>query len=340
MNQVLKKCNACGREYLTEKDFLQGTSRWRVCERGNLWFNCNCHSTNMIVKGKFDWYSPDQFMSSEAKSIFNQIPSLNQLPHIPTTIMELQQLIQNEEATSKQIATVTKKEPLIASRILQVANNLMQSSTRPIESLEHAISYIGTNVLKDIIITASISSFKFQTKHFQTDQFWQECFLTGRIAEKIAKKFSPRLIPDEAYLAGTLCNIGKVVLAICLPAEADKIYQAISNVNVLGTWEEAEKRHDAFQHTILGEIAASFWGLPEYVLDTSVHHHNLSGHPTTEFPSYTDIAGFANQLSHWILLRPNRIDAPFFKAIYQKFGLDVNSTDQLAEELLPLKTAS
>ena len=91
------------------EDFLHDTSRWRICDRQNLWFNCSCQSTNMIIKGKYDWYSPDMQMSDGAKSVFNQIPTIKELPHVPSYVMELQQLIAQENTTSKQLADVAKE---------------------------------------------------------------------------------------------------------------------------------------------------------------------------------------------------------------------------------------
>ncbi|NRA44808.1 MAG: hypothetical protein HRU09_07625 [Oligoflexales bacterium] len=85
-----KVCGNCKKEYVSSEDFLECTSNWRLSEDGRLWFNCDCGSTMCLPKGGYPWYSPSLKLSAEAKSIFNQIPKLETLPNIPSTIIEIQ----------------------------------------------------------------------------------------------------------------------------------------------------------------------------------------------------------------------------------------------------------
>lgn len=336
----LKVCNTCKREYFKEQDFLVNTTRWRMCERGNLWFNCDCNSTNMIIKGKFDWYSPEMFLSGEAKSVFNTLPALKELPHIPTSVMELQQLIRDENSSAAQMAKVSRQDPLIAGNILKIANNLKASTGTRIESLEHAISFIGLNSLSDIILTASIGSFPFKTTVFNQDEFWEESFLVGKIAEAVAQKFAPDLIADEVYLAGALANVGKVVLAICFPEEADKIAADCKDIKKLKSWISGEVTHNVHSHSVLGEIAASFWGLPEYILVAASSHHSLPTTRPEEPAGVDDVVRLANQLAHWVLLEPTKISENLLKSMSDRFRISAPDMDKLVEELIPLKEAS
>ena len=77
----------------------------------------------MVPKGKFDWYTPDKTMKPEAREVFNTLPALKSLPNIPTALMELQTLIENENVNSKQLALAAKKDPIVAANIIRVANN-------------------------------------------------------------------------------------------------------------------------------------------------------------------------------------------------------------------------
>ena len=337
-----KKCNTCGRQYLTEGDYLKGTSRWRLCERGNLWFNCNCNSTIMIKKGKFPWYSPDMFMSEDAKSVFNILPAVQELPHLPTSVMELQQMIKDENVSSSELARVSKKDPLIAANILKIANNLKASDgSAAIKSLEHGISYIGLNQMADIILTASVKAFPFKTSIFTSDPFWDESFLTGKIAEMVAKQYTPHLVPDEVYLAGALANVGKVVLAICFPELADAIETDTRDPNKLYSWRKGEEIHNAYDHSILGEIAASIWGLPEYIMSTVANHHTPPDESLTlENTNILDVVRLANQLSHWVLLEPNKIDQKLLESSAKIFGLDQKGLEGVADSLMELRPAA
>ena len=279
-------------------------------------------------------------MSEESRGVFNKLPQLKELPHLPTYIMELQQLIQNDNTSSRQLAEVAKKAPILATKILTIANNQMNVVGNKIESLEHAISYIGINSMRDIILVAALNTMKFKTKEFNADEFWEESFLVGKISEFLARKFTPELMADEAYIAGTLCNIGKVVMAICSPDEADQVSREINDVKTLGSWSQAEQRNNFPSHAVLGEIGAVFWGLPEYVLDSVSGHHSPPTNMAKANYQIRDIVTFANQLGHWILLQPTRMDEKLIQTFYEKFGLTAQDADVLVEELMPLKSAA
>ena len=308
-NGVGKKCQTCGREFHTESDVLTHGNRWRICDRGFLWFNCECQSTLMIPKGRYDWFTPEIILRPEARSVFNSLPALKSLPNIPAVVMELQQLVQNDNVTSKQLATVAKREPMIASNILKMANNFkITDRTKRIESLEHAISYVGLKAMHDIIITASVQSFATKCVVFKVDNFWNEALLSGRIAEHLAREFNKMILPDEAYLAGCLCNVGKIVLSICFPEIADSIAREENDPTILRPWVNGEAKHNAPSHRILGEIGSSFWGMPDFVAEAANSHHKMPKPGGPDDLTLGEIAGFANQLTHWLSLDAVKLD--------------------------------
>lgn len=340
MGDISKRCTGCGVVFQGEGSLFEGTCRWRVCDRGNLWFNCKkCDSTLMIKKGKFDWYSPEKTMTDRAATLFNQLPNLKKLPNIPHVVMELQQLLRNENTTSSQLAAVSKNEPIVAANILSVANTMKQTGgSIEIKSLQHAISYIGLNSMADIVLTASVKSFPFATKKFNPDNFWQKSFLVGRIASKLTELLKPSgVIPDEAYIAGALCNLGKVVLAISMPNVADSITLYENKAKDPKSWSEGEKELKAYSHQVLGEIGSSFWGMPDYVTAVAGSHHEMPEDRTSL--SFDDVIRFANQLSHWVCLEPTKMDTELLDALLKKVEMSEAELEKIVErDLLPLNS--
>ena len=320
-NITIKKCQTCGRDFKNENDVLVHGNRWRICDRGFLWFNCECQSTLMIPKGKFEWFSPEKILKPDARTVFNTLPALKSLPNIPSVVMELQQLIQNENVTSKQLAHVAKREPMIASNILKIANDFkITDRTKKIDSLEHAISYVGLKAMHEIIVTASIQSFSTKCRVFKPELFWDEALLSGRIAEHLAREFNPKILPDEAYLAGCLCNVGKIVMSICFPDIADSIVRDENDATVLRPWVNGEAKYAVASHRVLGEIGASFWGMPEFIVDTASAHHKMPRPGGPADLTIGEIAAFANQLTHWLSLEPIKLDKQLLLNLARKFG--------------------
>lgn len=334
-----KICDTCQRLYQHENDFLHGTSQWRLCNEGNLWFNCSCASTLMIEKGKFSWYSPDKFLSSESRSVFNRIASVKDVPHIPMVIMELQRKVFDQDFDAKALAQAVRVDPFLASEVLRISSNLKNLRAidkAKIKSLEHSITYIGRKTLSEMLIVASITSFKIKTKVFTIDDLWQTALHTGVLAEALATKFNPALRADEVYLAGALANIGKIVSALCFPEQTDQIYQKTKNKEKSMSWLESEKIYDNADHCILGEIGSSIWGLPKYIGEVARWHHTI---PTkTGFnrnqATISEVVMFANILTPWFC---SKMSSPDEKSILEVAGLFGLSEDQLEDLVISLR---
>ncbi len=323
---VDKVCSNCGFEFRSQSDYLQNTSRWRVCDNNHLWFNCKCHSTLFIKNGKYDWYSPDLAIpSKENRSIFNRLSMGDKLPHLPSAIMKIQQELDDENSCSRVLAKVAKNAPLIASLILKMANSLNPRTDSEIVSLEHAITYIGVNTLKELIQSAGIQSFRFRSIAFNSEQFWQESMMRGDIAEKLRYNLGIEVPKDKIYLSASLCNIGKAAIAICFPEDIDKIENEMQDPKKLSTWLEGEKRNSSFDHRILGEIAGAFWGLPDYVLQSVLEHHDVPLGNNTNY--LVHVVSLANQLTHWINLKPHLIDNQQLEELKGIFKISDNDLD-------------
>ena len=341
MSKSQKTCATCGRVYQGEADFLKDTSQWRMCNLGNLWFNCNCGSTLMLKKGKFDWYSPDKFMSPTAASFFNEIAAVKDLPHMPSAVISLQTMLQNPETEVSDLAATVKKDPFIAAEILTVANgikNLRNPRTPKIDSIEHAITYMGRKALSDIVLAVSIKGFQLETKTFDTDAFWEESFLRAAVCEFLVKELKLKYVVDEAYLAGCLANIGKIISALCYPDETDKIYEKVQNPKTQTNWNIAEKDHEFTNHTTLGEVGGALWGLPEYVITAArFHHRKPKSNDLRSGMFMPELVGLANNITHWLRGEPALIEEPLLEALKEGFGLSTKELEAIVEKLLPLR---
>lgn len=338
----LKSCQTCGRNYLTETDFLSDTRRWRVCTAGHLWFNCSCGSTLMIPKGKYDWYSPDKLMSAEAKNVFNKLGNLKELPHIPTVVMELQLLLQNPDTPPKALAASMRKDPLLATQVIQLAENLRKArnpDNPPIKSLEHATVYVGQKTLSDLVVTCALRAMPLPESGFNAKEFWDESYLTGAIAEALVTRYRLKLSLDEVYLAASLCNIGKLILAFCFPPLATKISRDVHDRKTHATWRAAEIAYQFADHSILGEIGASLWGMPEVVMHASRRHHDKADESSQSPFSVFDVIALANQLCHWVNNDPYRIEEPVLSSYTRKLGLSEQEVETLAADLVTVRKA-
>ncbi|MBP6217675.1 MAG: HDOD domain-containing protein [Oligoflexales bacterium] len=255
-------------------------------------------------------------MAPDKASLFNQL-SKKSMPYIPTSVMELQLAIADEKNSATELANIAKKDPLLSADILAHANNIKTSDGQKIGSLTHAFSYIGRKTISEIVLVSAVKTFKFKTKSFSSDEFWKKSKITGIISEQLCRILSKETEPDQVYLAGALCNIGKVVAAICMPEILEKVHNEVSSSSADCTWNDAEKKISAPSHCILGEIAASLWGLADYIIQTSSQHHDLANIKSDVW-LIPEIVGFANQICHTILGEVTLIEEPLLHSYMEK----------------------
>lgn len=339
-----KVCRSCGKTYKKDQDFLESTYQWRLCTNDNLWFNCACGSTLMIRKGKFPWYDPTASLSAPAKSVFNQLKISEKVPYISSSVMELQILLSDEKTENSDFVAAVKREPLLASELISLANSLRQSrapESLEIKTIDHAIGYIGRDKLSDFILTVAIKTFTLETTSFTAKEFWEHAFIRGAIAEHLVKDLNLPIEKDQAFLAGALCNVGKIIGAMLLPKEMDEIHSTVNNPSSLSTWKEAEISFPKLNHSILGEIGCALWGLPPYIMESARFHHrpvtkknSLSGKE-----SFAELCGLANSLTHWINLEPSRIDQEHLLSLCAGFGIEEYQLEELATRYTALKYA-
>lgn len=273
-------------------------------------------------------------MRAEAASVFNSLSTLKNLPHIPSQVMEIQRLIGDPNATPKQIAEAIKQDPIGAAQLLTTTENIRSNrnpGNPPVKSLEHAIVYLGLKAVKELILATAIKQFKFPRSDFDFEAFWHEAHLCGATAEFLNERLNLNLNVDEVYLAGSMCNLGKLVTAFSFPALATKIQHDVSSAEKPTNWRDAEDSYKFPDHRVLGEISASLWGFPIYITEACRRHHTALT-MDSKFQIF-EVAAIANQLVHWVLLDPTRMQADIFASFYKKTKLKEKDIEALIKPL-------
>lgn len=324
MKNYLKICKNCNKVYMKPEDFFNSTSRWRMDDNKNLYFNCSCNSTLVLKRGSYEWYSPEKYLSPKAFNYFCNLNLKDAIPQITETINTLQEVIKNPLNNVNDIVYLIKKEPILTSDVLKLANykNNRRNDTE-INSLEQACITIGRDDLNALVTLASLRIFSFNTKKYTNDIFWKESLLAGNIGEFVLKKMQFNQSTDEIYLACALSNIGKILGAIFYPNSIDSIYDLCYQNKC--DWNTAEDILNAPKHEVLGEIGAIFWNLPNFILYAAGNYnYTIETSMVEKYQCLVDIAAFSNQAMHWLLNQKYRINPDILNNSYKRLNFKLN----------------
>ncbi len=199
------------------------------------------------------------------------IDRASELHALPVVVFEAQQLIQDSRTNAQDLADLLSKDPAIASRILKVANSAFYGFQKRIGNLAQAIVVLGFQALKNLTLTVGvIDSFRVGSgDDFDYPTFWAHSVATAIAADHIARHAK---IPNrsEAYMAGLLHDVGKLVLAQHGPSLYCEVRTLIAQEY---TPISAEREILGRDHAELGARFLSRWSLPDELVDAVAKHH-------------------------------------------------------------------
>ena len=183
-------CQYCDKSY-REEDLLEKTTdpTWVIASDGDLWFRCEC-GRRVTVSSSDHGLSSEQALSLDDRSIFDRIAESDKLPYIPSTIMRTLDVVESESSSSSTIAETIREDPVLAGRIIEIANIRKSVSSGNISSLEHAISFIGRSAVTEVVMAAFLSTIKLETTVFSSKEFWESSMLIGCITEDLVGKYA------------------------------------------------------------------------------------------------------------------------------------------------------
>jgi putative nucleotidyltransferase with HDIG domain len=217
---------------------------------------------------------------------------------LPAIVSMLLERIDDPKSSVKDMEILVEKDPILASKILRMANSAYYGYPKTIASIGEAIIILGTNVIRSIclaVVTKSImnvdSSGYFFTK---SKGLWEHSVLVASGARTISKilKLDD---PERYFVGGLLHDIGKIVLSHEVKPYRLQILKYLLFKDV--TISEIEKEIIGISHNVVGEMLASYWNLPKFISNVIRYHDNPYEAPKETFRDVL-IISCANELSY------------------------------------------
>ena len=216
---------------------------------------------------------------TEYKGRLLQVESL---PALPSTMDEINHLMESPNVTTEQIARVISHDQALAAKVLRMVNSPIYGFPGRISSLQHGLTLLGFNVIRGIILSTAV----FDAMNRAMAGLWEHslgCSLAcAQIARAVGKKN-----PEEYAVAGLLHDLGKTVFALQIPEAKKEVDTLVVDLDI--SFYEAESRVLGFGHDRINSWLASQWNLPLAIKEGMVFHHNPA---SAEF--YPDMAAIVH----------------------------------------------
>lgn len=192
---------------------------------------------------------------------------VQKLPTMPGTWARLKKVMDSPTSNASQVAAVMRQDVAICARILQLVNSPFFGPARRISALEDAVTYLGNNLIRNLVFSLELFSVGPSSAWFSMDVMRRHTLLAASIARRIVPE---RRMADEAFFAAMLHDVGLLVLA-----------------------DQPSAAQDPTLHPRIGAYLLSLWGMDGAIVATVQHHHTpaeVAGPPRLTVSSVVHVA--------------------------------------------------
>ncbi|NOX75047.1 MAG: HDOD domain-containing protein [Gammaproteobacteria bacterium] len=233
------------------------------------------------------------------------------LPSLPEVALKVRDTVEDENATTKDVAHVIATDAALSAKLIQVANSPLLRGSKHIDSVNMAVTRMGNTMVRNTVNSLIVQQI-FQPTTDITDtlfrSFWTHSTEVAAISQALAGM--ARLKADQAMFAGLVHDIG----ALPIIKYAEDIPELLEKPDVL-----AEIIREL--HTVIGIALLSKWEFPQDIINVAAKHEDLTRDPGGT-PDLVDVVIAANLQSYFGTAHPlakvSWSDVPAFA----RLGLD------------------
>ncbi len=199
----------------------------------------------------------------------SRLGSVAGIPVAPTVYRELTRLLAQDDVNIDEIADVVQRDLGLSTRILQLVNSSYFGIRREIFDLSQATAYVGVNTIRDLALTfGAFEQFHERVSSATVTREQNHAIATAQIAKHL---LAGQADADQAFLAGMLHDVGKLVLATNPELAGRSLDNDLENVDTL----------EGVGHGILGGYLLGLWGLSYSIVEAVAFHDKPGSFPGT-----------------------------------------------------------
>jgi len=207
-------------------------------------------------------------------SLNDSIVQLKKLPMIPPLYLEIMDCLKSADCTSNKMGEIISHDMGMTVTLLQLVNSPFFGHSRNVTNLGKAVSLLGFDTVRAIALSSQIFA-QFDQRKLQNNRLrglWEHSLLIGAVARDITlAENQERKMVDDAFIAGLLHDIGKLVIAYNYPEGHKEILEKSFRERI--SLEEAEVRVLGASHAEIGGYLLDLWGFPYPVVEAVFFNH-------------------------------------------------------------------
>ena len=238
---------------------------------------------------------------------------------MPSVIVRALNIMKKPTASMKELGDIVMYDQSLTIKILALVNSAYYGFSQQISSISIALSLLGMVKVKNIIVAVAM---KPMMSNQGDKELWKHSMRVAAGCEYLAN-LTKIMDSDEAFIAGFVHDVGKMVLHM----SNEKLYnKVISAVNDGADILEAEKKYFDSDHVKTGALLAKRWQLPILLANIISYHHTPS---LSSIPVPCNLVCLVDKLVQENF-NPNILDKDFIKTL----GIDFADIEDLRTTIM------
>ena len=199
------------------------------------------------------------------KKLREVVAQMKAIPSLPDTYNKVIDELRSPDPALRRVGDIIQQDVGMTAKLLQHVNSAHFSLRRHLSDVHEAISVLGLETISTLVLGIGIfSQFPGKEEQELIESLWAHSLAVGRRAKALASRVAPVWAAD-AFTAGLLHDLGKVVLAVNFPAEYAEMQRLVEHGHLTAT--EAENQVLGICPSSLGAYLLELWGLPNSIVE-------------------------------------------------------------------------
>lgn len=250
------------------------------------------------------------------------------LPPMPEAVVRIDRVLRKPQCTVREVAEVIRADPVVATKIVGIANSPFYAGLGQIRGVEGAITRMGLRETKSIVQAIALGSrlMRVPGHEAEIERQYHHALATAAAARLVAAKV--REDADAGFLAGLMHDIGRSVF---LAALGD--FERANGRRMAPTPGTVEALSDALHEDLSALVAVAWRAGPD--IEIAVRSHEAPEHaPRGEGWRLCQVLALADDLARYIL-DPTLADRPIEQVVRVHLAtmLGITNLEPLVEEI-------
>jgi len=220
-----------------------------------------------------------------------EVMARKNLPTIPTVLAKILQLVDAETASGKELIAVVERDQALTGKLLRLANSAFFGQSRRVATIPRAVVLLGFSTVRNLALSVKVwETLGAGVSRSRLEELWRHAVAVALATKALATRLRAG-DPEEAFTAGLLHDVGRLLLAMRF---RDDYWRAVGGAGEVEAVDRLETESLGIDHTEVGSWVLEAWNLPPTIVELVAQHH-----APTPRPGLAGLLAIADRLVAW-----------------------------------------